>query len=337
MPIPSFYHIITFYYRAYAGTTDRVRPDDMTINGYYFGVKYLCPGDNQWYYKTTAYPLTNKQNESLAQAVTIDVEISSPGVFVDAPYGIGTVHYELVVCSSSQTTWSTTVPGTIILLTGETINGVTYHNSGSFTILGFINSNNNDLWFGNSEGSGDYQYCLISSSSDWEIDSKTAWISTATYTASSGGTDVTSSPPWASGRYLRIWPGSVNTGNNRSGTVRLQLNSDTSVQKVINVNQYGHNPVIDSWQFEGSITGTAGTVNNFVVGSTNPQIVFTPNYTGTVWCRLWCTTHSYFGDWVETTVTSGNQKTLNLTGVVSSDIHYGGNYSVYVTTNNPNA
>jgi hypothetical protein len=338
MPAPSgWIHTATFLFYAHAGTTNRIRPEDMGLVNYWFGIRYKNPANNYWYYKTTTQRLNYKQNEALAQAIVIDVAYAGPGQFVNAPFGIGRVYYELIVCDSEIPEWTTSPPSEVIKLPDVTIGGVHYINSGSFLVSHWLNATNLSMLFANS--GAPYQSSIITTSdSEWIIYYKPSWLTVGAYR---GGTLITGYNPYLSGDELRAVPNSV-PNDNLIGTIQVRCKNYPTISKIIDVMQEGSSPsssyffndydpfglVIDPSSYAILISNATSHLIRWKatsgIGSGNT----------TVWIRLWCTTHSLGSSWIELSTQNG---LWNNTWITTSNtlIHTGGYYSIDISKVNP--
>lgn len=344
----------------------RILDSDLGINGYYWGVMFGSPS-SAGYYKT----IGNISNNS---TITFDLLFTNPsslsftnGFGFPADAEIGTWTWQLFITDTNTTSWTATplptnsiylpTDGTVTIYSSGTFDMKAYivcgYTSGSYVVVEQLPKAGGTAQFLSGAGSlagtegEDWDYVDVETNSDdvyvctrYESDEETAatWYnfvhSNDAHTSSVCSLNTNCSSA-IGGLSTRVYC-NANTGADRMGRLRFTSGGG---EYWLDIYQQGPPPTIASWEFEGSISGTTGTVNNwYTPGDTTPQLVFTPNYTGTVWCRLYCTTHGYLASWTQTTVTSGVQKTLNLGGTFySNDCHNGGSYSVYVTTVDPNA
>jgi hypothetical protein len=320
------YPSATFYFWASANNTIRVEPIDMGLDKYYFGVRYKDP-TGTWWYKTATTTLDWRTNESLATSIIVDTTLTDNiGTFADAPLGVGTVHWELVVCSSSCPTWTISKPTTVYKLPSVTLNGVTLVNSGSFTVHDWITESVASMIFGNSDVYANYQSSFIyTSAATWSIYSCPAWMYHKVFR---GASEITGVNPYVSGDELRLYT-AVNTGATTNGTVVLTPTISISVE------QYGHTPTINNWDTSGypGLSVSSTSYSSLIVNSTDVTIAFTPNLTGTVYVQLWGDSgEGYIGTSAPTSVTNGNPHQFHITaGLTGSSIQWGVNYTVYLT------
>lgn len=337
-PIP-LNHTVTFKFHAYAETINRIRPEDMGLGDYYFGVRYRCPLDSVWYYKTTALKLNYMQNESNASMVMIDVTWAAPNTFNDAPYGTGVVSYELVICSERCLTWTSTPPTVVYKLPNFIIDGVTYINSGTFTVSNYLTTEITSAHFANS--GAPYQSSLIhTSDSEWEIVACPAWLTDNVYRL---GVLVTPSNPYVSGDELRIVPNTTPI-DNLIGTLTLRCVNSPSMAKNIYVTQDGSSPsssyFFNDYDDARTIVIDASSYAILVVDATSHLIRWkaTSGFGSSnipVWVRIWCTTHGVGSAWKQ--ISTKDDFWNNTWITTSADlIHNGGYFSIDITCTNPN-
>jgi hypothetical protein len=324
---------VVFKYFAYAGTADRVRPEDMGLGSYYFGVRLRRPGGvGTWFYKTSAETLSYRQDESLAISVIIDVQFED-NQYVDCPFGIGTFQYELIICSTQCLTWSTSQPGTVYKLPNATIDGVVYINSGSFVVADYLNPSVVSMAFTSSGYT--YMGSIISTSaSAWIIDSYPSWITPSVYR---GGIQVNTGD-YVDGDELRLVPNAINSGASRTDTVWV-FTSDNSFGRTIEVTQASSSSIsyyFNDYDSSGlTFSNYASTV--LTDSATSQHITFRIDtglgaYDVYVWVRIWHVDGST--SWVSTSSKDGDQINLNIS-CSSSLVHGGGVYSIDVTKTDP--
>jgi len=323
---PGNYPSTEFYFWASTNNTTRIKPIELSLDKYYFGVRYQDPAGT-WWYKTATTTVDWRINENLATGVNVDVTISTDGLsFADAPFGVGTVKWELVVCSDVRATWSISKPTTVYKLPSAALNGVTMINSGTFTIHDWIIESVNNMIFGNSDTYSNYQSSIIhTSAAYWTVSYLPSFLHKGVYR---GGILVTGVNPYISGDELRLWPAAVNTGHNLIDQVDI---SDTLS---IDVEQYGHTPQINNWDTSGypGLTVSNTSYSGLVVNSTDVDISFKPNISGTVYIQLWSDVQGYIGTSAPTSVTANTQKNFHITaGLTSTSINWGEYYTVYMT------
>jgi hypothetical protein len=341
----SWIHQCIFYFFAHAGTTNRIRPEDMGLGAYYFGIRYKNPANNQWYYKTTDQTLNYKQNEALAQSISSDVEFDGED-FVDAPYGTGTVQWELVVTNTQCPTWTTSAPTVVIKLPSVTIGGVTYVNSGSFIINPWLHSSNLSM---NWPSSG-YVYdssIIHTSESSWQILSHPSWLTHHVY---HNGFEVTGSNPYVDGDELRLVPGSINTGDNRTGQIILGINGSGYI--AIDVSQDGATPSSsyffnDDDDYRDLVFNVASYAILTVGFGDQLARWMTDSGLGStfidVWIRIWDTNASLGTEWHKIVPHSGQSKDawwnncwIPVDGdLAAQGIVNGHEYSIDITATNP--
>jgi hypothetical protein len=341
--MPGWIHSAAFYFFAHAGTTNRIRPEDMGLGGYYFGVRYEAPDSVRWI-KTTDQPLNWRQNESLAQAVTVDVAFASATSFVDAPFGVGTVNWELIVCEDPYTSWTleSTVVGSgseIIKLPSITIDGVAYVNSGTFTVNHWLKTSETYLSWPSSGYSNEVS-TINTSYSTWTIYSHPAWLEHHVYR---GSVEVTGVNPYLDGDELRLIPNSINSGADRSGSIQLAIAGTPKMQ--IDVMQEGAPPSYyfndaDDYRtlvFDGTsyatltVDGTSHATHwrtTSGLGSTNIP----------VWIRLWDTTDGVGSTWKQLPINTKDGTWNNTTiHTASGFVKRGHAYSIDITATDPMA
>jgi hypothetical protein len=339
-------HQAIFRFFAHAGTTNRIRPEDMGLGNYYFGIRYKNPADNLWYYKTTSQVLSYRQNESLSQSITIDVAFDGSGGFVDAPYGTGTVYWDLIVTNTQCPAWTTTAPTVVFKLPSVTIAGVVYVNTGTFIINPWLYCSEMSM---NWPSSG-YAYIattIHTSEDSWQIISHPDWLTHHVYR---NGTEVTGSNPYIDGDELRLVPGSVNSGDNRSGQVSLGINNASYLN--IDVSQEGATPS-SSYSFNDyddhrTLVFNSGSYAILTVGY-DSQLTRWKTDSGLgssfidVWIRIYDITSHKGTSWHQIVPNSGQSKDgtwnncwisvdgdLSVQGIVN-----GHTYSIDITATNP--
>lgn len=309
-------------------STTRIRPSDIGIDGYYIGLRYRV-NNGFWYYKTAAQVST--LTESVGTPLAVDVQVTVNGgipSFADAPVTtIGTAYWELVLCSTQCSNWTSSQPSTVIILPATTIDGVVLESSGSFTVDDWIVITDNNMTWGNSDTSYQSTYVYTSYAS-WSLISKPTWIYANVYRNG----NLISGGGYENGDELRLQPSGVNSGSNRSGSVEVTGNT-------VSVYQYGHNPALLGTTATGLVVDSVSVTLS--VGATSAYTTFhTVSGIGstdvTVWVRLWSVTAvKYLGSW-QTVATHDNQtEYLTLTGFSSTDIGYGSDYQLYITTSDP--
>ena len=339
-------HQVIFRCFAYAGSTNRIRPEDIELGNFFFGIRYRCPSDNLWYYKTTSQVLTYRQNEALPISITIDVAFNGTDGFIDAPYGTGLVYYDLIITNTQCPAWTTTAPLIVIKLPSATINGVDYINSGTFTINPWIFSSVMSM---NWPSSG-YVYSATTvrtSEASWQVVSHPDWLTHHVYR---NGTEVTGSNPYIDGDELRLVPGNVNSGDNRSGLVSIGLNGNSNL--TIDVSQEGASPS-SSYYFNDddnhrTLVFNSGSYAVLTVGYDNQLIRWKTdsglgsNFIDT-WIRIWDITASKGTAWHQIVPNRGQAKDNfwnNCWVPVDGDlagpgIVNGHTYSIDITATNP--
>jgi len=171
---------------------------------------------------------------------------------------------------------------------------------------------------------------VITPAAEWTIISHPSWIDHVVYR---NGVLVSGVNPYISGDELRLYPSDVNTGGNRTGYVELSEGVEISVF------QYGHNPKLLGYDSGGIVLSSATATLAVDAGSVPISFHITSGLGAsnvTVYYRLFCnTTGTYMGAWQSSLTRDGQTVNANLTGLISSDIDYGRNYTVYVTTADP--
>ena len=339
MAAPTFYYQNIFYFRSAESTcTNRPSPIDMGLNQYYFGVRYRQPGTNTWYIKTSSYKLGDRNNEALAATVAVNVHLADNGTsFVDAPFGIGTVYYELVACQTAHTSWTTTHSGEIIKLPDITINGVTYVNNGSFVVNDWIMATPNVMSFGSTNQT--YQYSTINTSAtSWDFTTPD-WVTGNVYRS---GSLVNPANDYIDGDTLRLTP----DNNGAADRYEQAWVTITTAGRMIDIYQAGTSPS-GNWSFNpyDSITIDAASIAFLTVGATTQNVSWKSD-TGLgssfidVWIRLYNTTDSVGTTWTLISCHNGTSKddywnNCYIT-TTSGFIQNGHSYTIDITKNNPN-
>lgn len=293
-----------FVFRHYKTTSPvKISTTEMGLDNFYYGLKIVA--NSITYYKTYGIISGATENVQITmqpQAQLVSQWTANPA-FNDLPYYIGSFTATMVLCSSSRSSWSTSVPGTVYDFPTISRDSSLTTTGGSFNVNNWVDTSILDF---NWTATGVYNdlsthiYSSWDSLPEWSIISKPDWITEAVY--DDAGNNYTNPDVWQSGYKLVLRP-SINTGVGRNGTVDISAGNSGTLQIYVSQDAGGDNPTVEVVPEDGqtfTITNLGGSIS---IGSN--QLTF--SFTGVLnWSSTPETMYYYIVDGTSTTVATGS-------------------------------
>lgn len=188
----------------------RPSPTDLGVENYYIGVRVKYQSGGSWYYKTTSQ--LKDLNETSGGTIVIDSFLKSANTYMDCPYGIGNLNWELFISDQAKSSWTTTKPTTVYKL--PVASGVLA--SGTIKIGATSSASPASMMF---EAQNITDYITSTITTDvytWSYSHTSTWL---TVLVKRAGTEV--SAPYFSGDVIWVRPSSVNEGAMRTSVITI--------------------------------------------------------------------------------------------------------------------
>lgn len=242
------YNWNAFYPRCFK-TTDsgRLSTAELELSDLYLGVKLEFNGNT--YYKTGTTKISDIDDdmwtELLVDACIVDVT-TTPSFF-DCPYYIGSYTYTIYMCTETQSSWTTSVPGIVTNIPTITRDVSTSINTGTFNIKDWIYSGTDSSehiymsWLADTTPKTDFSTNIWSSygttAPAWKI-KVPDWITAEVYDSE----EIIKSDPdtWQSGYKLVLYA-AENTDIYRDDTVDISIGTSNTYS--ITIHQDG--PIVE--------------------------------------------------------------------------------------------